>query len=144
MVAVPGEILRSSVVTATRGRRGRRMRVELLYFDGCPNWTLADERLAQALRAVHRDDVTVARCKVETTSQAEALGFTGSPTVRVDGVDPFATGDEQVGLACRVYLTPDGLSGSPTVAQLVEVLRAPSPSPLSTFPPSVDGTWRHQ
>jgi hypothetical protein len=42
--------------------------------------------------------------------------------VRVDGRDPFATGGEQVGLACRVYSTPGGLSGSPTVEQFMEVL----------------------
>ena len=30
------------------------MRVELLYLDGCPNWTLADKRLAEALKASGR------------------------------------------------------------------------------------------
>lgn len=98
------------------------MRVELLYFDGCPNWTVADERLAQALSAMGRDDITVARRAVETAEEAEEVGFTGSPTVRVNGTDPFATGDQQVGLACRVYVTPDGLAGSPTVEQFIEVL----------------------
>lgn len=98
------------------------MKVELFYFDGCPNWTVADERLAEALVAVGRTDVTVARCRVETTEEAEAVGFTGSPTVRFDGRDPFGTGSEQVGLACRVYTTPDGVCGSPTVDQFVEVL----------------------
>lgn len=98
------------------------MRVELLYFDGCPNWTVADSRLADALRVVARDDLAVHRRKVETVEDAVALAFTGSPTVLVDGSDPFATGSEQVGLACRVYATPEGLAGSPTVEQLVEVL----------------------
>jgi hypothetical protein len=98
------------------------MKVELLYFEGCPHWTVADERLAQALTTLRRDDITVERRQVETTTQAEEFGFTGSPTIRVDGRDPFATGEQQVGLACRVYSTPKGLSGSPTVEQLVEVL----------------------
>lgn len=98
------------------------MKVELLYFDGCPNWTVADERLAQALTATGRDDITVQRRNVATAEEAERVGFTGSPTIRIDDRDPFRTGSEQVGLACRVYPTPDGLSGSPTVEQLVEVL----------------------
>lgn len=98
------------------------MKVELLYFEGCPNWTVADEQLAQALTTLRRDDITVERRQVETTTQAEEFGFTGSPTIRVDGRDPFATGEQHVGLACRVYSTPKGLSGSPTVEQLVEVL----------------------
>ena len=98
------------------------MRVELLYFDGCPNWTVADERLGQALTLLGRDDVTVDRRNVETSAHAEEVGFTGSPTVRIDERDPFATGEEAVGLACRVYATPAGLSGSPTVEQFLEAL----------------------
>ena len=98
------------------------MRVELLYFDGCPNWTVADERLAEALRKVGRNDVSVERLRVESLEQAEEMGFLGSPSIRVDGTDPFASGAEQVAFACRVYATPDGLSGSPTTEQLVAVL----------------------
>lgn len=98
------------------------MQIELLYFEGCPNWTVSDERLTQALKAVNRDDITVKRRRIATSQEAEAARFTGSPTLRVDGRDPFATGDEQVGLACRVYSTPDGISGSPTVNQLIEAL----------------------
>lgn len=98
------------------------MRVELLYFDGCPNWQVADDRLIEALTELGRDDVVVERRLVETPEQAEELAFLGSPTIRIDGTDPFATGDEQVGLACRVYATPAGMSGSPDTAQLLEVL----------------------
>jgi hypothetical protein len=98
------------------------VRVELLYFDGCPSWTVAEERLVQALLRVGRDSITVHHFRVTTSEQAEEVGFTGSPTVRVDGCDPFSTGSEQVGLACRMYSTPTGLGGSPTVEQLVAVL----------------------
>ena len=98
------------------------MRVELFYFDGCPNWKVADERLREAMRTVGRDDITVRRRKVETPAHAEAVRFAGSPTIRINGEDPFATGDERVGLACRLYRTPEGLGGSPTVGQFVEAL----------------------
>jgi len=40
----------------------------------------------------------------------------------VDGRDPFAKGGEQSGLACRLYSTPQGPAGSPTIEQLVELL----------------------
>lgn len=98
------------------------MRVELLYVGDCPNWTLADERLSWALRTLGHDDTSVHRRRVETPEQAEKLGFLGSPTIRIDGTDPFAFGTEQVGLACRLYATSAGLSGSPTTAELIEVL----------------------
>ena len=120
------------------------MRVELLYFDGCPNWTVAEERLHEALRSVDRNDVHVAKVRVGSPQEAEELGFIGSPTIRFDGVDPFASGGELVGLACRVYATPDGLRGSPTTAQLVEVL-GPEDGPWAARLLSVTerGTFEH-
>lgn len=91
------------------------MDVTLRYFDGCPNWEIADERLRSLA-----DEVGFTLCyeKVETPEEAERLGFDGSPTVLIDGVDPFATGDEPTGLACRVYATDEGPQGSPTLEQL--------------------------
>lgn len=91
------------------------MDVQLLYFDGCPNWTTADERLRSLADEL---ELTVIRHRVETPEEAERVGFRGSPTILVDGRDPFAQGDEPTGLACRVYATPDGAAGSPTTEQL--------------------------
>lgn len=98
------------------------MDLRLLYFDGCPNWTIAEERLRTALLKLGRGDEPIQRVLVETTEDAERLRFLGSPTIFIDGRDPFASGEEIPALACRVYSTPDGRAGSPTVEQLVEVL----------------------
>ncbi|MFQ6172559.1 thioredoxin family protein [Oryzobacter sp. R7] len=97
------------------------MEVRLLYFEGCPHWTVADERLRAAMAQIG-DTSLVHHVLIETPEDAAANGFVGSPTIQVDGRDPFARGDEQVGLTCRLYSTPEGLAGSPTVAQLIEVL----------------------
>ncbi|MDP9430603.1 MAG: thioredoxin family protein [Actinomycetota bacterium] len=97
--------------------------VTLLYFDGCPNWQVTDARLHEALARAGRADVQVARRRISTPEEAEVAQFRGSPTVLVDGRDPFADPDSPVGLSCRVYRTPDGLAGAPTVDQLVAVLR---------------------
>ena len=97
------------------------MRVQLLYFDGCPNWQVAEARLREALEAVGRP-VEVEKILVSTPEEAQERGFRGSPSVLVDGEDPFAQPGAPVGLSCRLYRTPDGVGGSPTVAQLVEVL----------------------
>jgi hypothetical protein len=40
--------------------------------------------------------------RVETHEEAVRLGFRGSPTILVDGRDPFADGRGDLGLACRV------------------------------------------
>ena len=97
------------------------MEITLLYFDGCPNWRHTDQDLRRliAAGAVQAD---LRHLRVETPEDAERLGFRGSPTVVVDGRDPFATGDEPVGLACRVYQTDHGPRGRPTFDQVRHVL----------------------
>lgn len=92
------------------------MKITLLYFDGCPNWVDTDQHL-QRLNAEH-PELTVTRREVTSPEEAERLGFRGSPSVLIDGIDPFADPDSPVGLACRVYQTPDGPAGSPTYDQL--------------------------
>jgi hypothetical protein len=36
----------------------------------------------------------------------------------IDGRDPFASPGDPVGLACRIYHTPNGVEPAPTVEQL--------------------------
>lgn len=97
------------------------MHLTLLYFAGCPNWqTMADrlDTLADDL------NLEVTRQAVRTAEEADAVGFLGSPSLLVDGHDPFAEGGEPVGLSCRVDQMPDVPAGSPTVAQLRAALSA--------------------
>lgn len=100
------------------------MRIILRYFDGCPNWRIAEERLHAALADAGAPDADVALERVETHEEAVRLGFRGSPTVLIDGRDPFADERADVGLACRVYATPDGFRGAPTLDQLRAALDA--------------------
>lgn len=92
------------------------MNIDLLYFDDCPNWKIADERLASI--AAERPDLTVTHHLVESAEEAERWGFHGSPSILLDDVDLFADADAGVGLCCRVYETPDGPAGAPTLEQL--------------------------
>jgi hypothetical protein len=97
--------------------------VTLRYFDGCPNWKIADQRTHDALRDTGlADSVSVTYEKVETPEQAERLGFIGSPTILIDGVDPWDPGGGPTGLSCRIYRTEDGPQGSPTVDQLIKAI----------------------
>ena len=92
------------------------MEIPLQCFDGCPNWKAVDGRLAEIL--ADRTDATLTHQLVDTPDDARRLRFHGSPTVLIDGRDPFAEPDAPVGLACRVFRTPDGPAGAPTVEQL--------------------------
>lgn len=101
------------------------MDVELLYFEDCPNWRVA-ARYLESL-AVELGRFTVKYHIVETPEDAVRVGFRGSPTILVNGLDAFATAADPVGgLSCRAYATPDGLAGSPTMEQLREVFTSAS------------------
>jgi hypothetical protein len=89
--------------------------VELLFVAGCPHSGLARERLGSALSAIGRTDVAVRERVVMNQQDATGLGMTGSPTILVDGRDPFAPAAEP-SLSCR-------LSGAPSVEDLIKVLR---------------------
>jgi hypothetical protein len=99
---------------------GRRMDITLQYFDGCPNWKVADERLTTL--AEGNPGMVVTRHIVDTVEEAERVGFRGSPSILINGIDPFARAGDPIGLSCRRYLTPDGYAGAPTVEQLKTVL----------------------
>ncbi len=94
----------------------------LLYFDDCPNWREVDRHL-DAL-AVEHPEMVLERRLVETVEEAEKTRFHGSPSVLVNGVDPLADADAPVGLSCRMYQTPDGPAGSPTLDQLRQAILA--------------------
>ena len=99
--------------------------VTLRYFDGCPNWKVARERIEAALGQVG-ETRSVRLERVETPQQADELDFRGSPTILIDGRDAFGAAGP-TGLSCRVYKTEAGLEGSPSVEQLAVVLEARIP-----------------
>jgi hypothetical protein len=90
------------------------MRLEVLHVPNCPNLSPLLERLAQVT------DLPVATQVIETDADAERFGMAGSPTLLVDGVDPFADGEEcGCGVSCRLYRDDAGrIVSAPTVEQL--------------------------
>lgn len=96
------------------------MDLTLLYFDDCPSWRIADQHLAQL--ASESPDIAVRRVIVDTPQAAIDHGFCGSPSIHIDGTDLFAEPDAPVGLSCRIYQTPDGQAGSPTLSQITEAI----------------------
>jgi len=80
------------------------MRIEVLYFEGCPNYLPAVERLRTVLRQEGLP-VDVFEIEVKDESVVKALKFFGSPTIRVNGLDIEADsrGVEETGFACRRY-----------------------------------------
>jgi hypothetical protein len=97
------------------------MDIRLLYFDDCPNWRIAQRRLEEALERLN-DPSLVMPERIDGAEKAEQIGFRGSPTILINGSDPFADPGAPVGLSCRIYLTPDGMEPAPTIEQLESAL----------------------
>ena len=93
------------------------MRVQVVHVADCPNTPTLLGRLAQIL--ADRADVHVETQLVQDADEAARLGMTGSPTLLVDGVDPFGRADQPASLSCRLYIDDTGaFTGAPTLAQL--------------------------
>jgi hypothetical protein len=93
------------------------VRVELLYFEGCPKFRDARELLDKVLRSRGIDSAVVQSFRVDATTTHE-LRFEGSPTIRVDGMDiePGFEESGDYGLRCRLYPMASGLGHVPDVA----------------------------
>ena len=103
------------------------MKIELLYFDGCPSWQSGLQNLNSALKA-NGLDVPVELVKVLDNDDAARKKFLGSPSFRINGIDLWAEERDTYSLSCRVYATPQGVKGSPSVSMLQEAIRKLYPS----------------
>jgi hypothetical protein len=97
------------------------MNITLQYFDSCPGWKVVEGRVKDIIE-MRSLQASLDYQRIETSEDAERYQFAGSPTLLIDGQDPFATGSLPVGLACRTYLTDAGLAPSPSVEQLEEAM----------------------
>ena len=112
------------------------MRIELLTVTDCPNSAVIEQRLAAALAG--RDDVTVDRRVIDTVAEAEQHGMHGSPTLLIDGRDPFAAPDTPASVSCRLYRGADGRAqGAPSLAELRRVLADPAEAECCPTPAAV-------
>lgn len=99
------------------------MNITVQYFDGCPNWKAVDGHL-KSLLGDSGIEAEIIYQQIDTPELAAELQFRGSPTVLIDGHDPFADERQPVGLSCRIYQTEDGPAGSPSRDQLAQALTA--------------------
>ena len=92
-------------------------RIELVYFEGCPNVPAARKNLQGALRAVGRP-LEWSETDLGADSTPEDFRRYASPTVLVDGEDVTGSPCGEA-VACRN-------AGAPSVEAIVEKLRRPT------------------
>ncbi len=80
------------------------MRIEVLYVSGCPNYLPARNRLCAIL---HQQGLRPEIVEIEILDEftARSLNFSGSPTIRINGVDidPSHSAPAETRFACRLY-----------------------------------------
>ncbi len=102
------------------------MKIDLLYFDDCPSWQDGLQNLKAALS--HEGlDAEINLIRIDDDAKAVQMKFLGSPSFHVDGVELWAEEREAYNLSCRVYKTPAGMKGVPSVEMLQEKLRTYKP-----------------
>ena len=95
-------------------------RIDIFYFDGCPNHQPTTELVRDVVRALGLD-ANIREVEVRDPNEAAQLKFFGSPTVQVNGrdVDPETRGRVDYSYSCRMY----GRSGSPPRSLIEQALR---------------------
>jgi len=82
-------------------------RVDFLYWSECPSHERALAELRAAMAELGLDPAAIELREIDSRERAEATGFPGSPTIRIDGADVQPT-EEPPQLTCRVYRRRDG------------------------------------
>jgi hypothetical protein len=102
-----------------------RRKIEVLFFEGCPNVDLALRRARAAVAAAGVEAEVLAT--VIDSQDVARRGFLGSPTVLVDGrdvADEAAPEESPSGFRCRIYPAADGrIEGAPPVEWIAAALR---------------------
>lgn len=85
------------------------MELTLLAIPGCPGAAEFEEMLAGVL--ADRSDVVLHRREISGELAAAEAGMHGSPTLLINGADPFAVPASEPGLFCRLYPRAAGRPG---------------------------------
>ena len=118
------------------------MQLTVLSVPGCPNGPVLEDRLAAVLDG--RAGVWVSLQVVSEEGEAARWGMHGSPTLLIDGVDPFAEPGQAPSMSCRLYRDENGqLSGAPSIGQLRQAIEeAPAAAASPGDPAWLDSLGR--
>lgn len=88
------------------------MKIEFLYFDGCPSWIPALQNLKSVVSESFPES-EIRLIHIRSIEDAERANFQGSPSIRVNGSD-LEGKEEGYGYKCRLYEEDGRLSGVPS------------------------------
>jgi hypothetical protein len=100
------------------------MKVEFLYFDGCPN----HKRAFEILKGVLEEEnlyTEIYSVNVNSEEKAKELQFLGSPTIRINGldIDKESRSLTDFGVKCRIYVIEGKIMGVPSKEMIRDAIR---------------------
>jgi hypothetical protein len=100
------------------------MKIEVLHFEGCPNHRLAVQRVREILKE-EGISAEVLEVDVFDAPGAQEIGFLGSPSIRVNGLDveQAARSAREYGMMCRTYLVDKRREGLPSIEMVRQAIR---------------------
>jgi thiol-disulfide isomerase/thioredoxin len=99
------------------------MVIRVMTFEGCPSCAAATLLVEEAVQEL-RLPAAIEAIYVNDEDEARRIGFLGSPSIQVDGRDiEVSRRDKKGAYACRLYSTPDGITGVPPKELLVDAIR---------------------
>jgi protein-disulfide isomerase len=100
------------------------MKIEVLYVPDCPNHAVVLERLREVL-STESFQKHVNEVLVNDAAMAQALKFSGSPTIRINGqdVEPQTERAVSFGIMCRLYSDGTGAPSKQSLRAAIEKAR---------------------
>jgi hypothetical protein len=109
------------------------MHLLILAVPDCPNARVLEDRIAAMLGGF--TDLTMSRQVITSQDDAVRWEMRGSPTLLIDGADPFARPGQPFSMSCQLYHDKD--DGVPTTGQLHRVIEDARAAP----PGTTDHAW---
>ncbi len=112
------------------------MHLTVLAEPTCPNAPVLTDRLTAILHG--RTDISMSHQVISSEDEAIRWDMHGSPTLLIDGLDPFAEPGQHPSLSCRLYRDENGrASGAQSISQLRHAIEH---APAATVQPR-DPAW---
>jgi hypothetical protein len=96
--------------------------IQFLYIEGCPNSDIAWSNLSIALKTLGIDTIP-GKILIEDDLLADHYSFQGSPSIKINGVDLWASNQTEFHMGCRVYPTTEGFKGYPSIPMLIQQIK---------------------
>ncbi len=100
------------------------MKIQYLFFEGCPNADATYNNLLEALKELNKD-LEVEIINVKDLETAHKMKFLGSPSIYVDSIDIYTlSAPSDISYSCRTYNINGKITGILPKEFIIERLKS--------------------